>query len=383
MRSRLAMLLPLLTVTGSGCASTRPAAVQKAPPHTQEQKQEHRQRCGKIFYGTAESSSPNAIARLDNNEQILLACSEPDGRTPKQLEAAGVPSTQSQLQLLSHFRLLRQEGRSYRTAFPLLDEGKTARLREQMKSAAVAAAPRLKEQVRALKKTLRDVGREGNTYTILFSYVLDGMVWDRFAEKGHPTRGDGDDPLWSGVFWMLCPPRGFRSGTNSLSKGNTTFKLHWSDAARQQLRPFLSNWGMTRRMALEIIERGRVTSPDLLKAFAPYGIFDRSGRSLLPMIEERSGNPLFAASAKLSQRVAELFLQQIDLDRLAREHSLPDKRHALVIGYHEWMWELVDRTEREGLVRRPALFQPEPKDPRKARPEPVGELMFLVRSATK
>jgi hypothetical protein len=382
MTSAKASFLLLAAGIIAGCVTPRPRTERPKPaPTPAPSPHEVEPRCGKIFYGTAESSSPSAIARLDNNEQILLACNDPRGRTAKQLEAAGVPLTRSQLQLLAHFRLLRQQGRTLRTAFPLLDEGRTTRLRRQMKSAAATAAPRLKEQVLALKRALREIGREGNTYTILFSYVVDGLVWDRFAERGHPTRGDSDDPLWSGVFWMLCPPRGFRSGTNSLSKGNTTFKLHWSDAARRHLRPFLSNWGSTRRMALEIIDQGRVTSPDLLKAYAPYGIFDRSGRSLLPTIEERAGNPLFAASTKLSRRVAELFLQRVDLDRLARELALHDRRHALVIGYHEWMWELVDQLERAGLVRRPALFRL--TEPRKARPEHVGELIFLVRSTTR
>lgn len=347
------------------------------PPGTaaHEAKQASARRFGVVFYGTSLGTSPNSIIRLDNNAEILAACT--DGKTAAQLEELGVSFTESQLVLLRHYRLLERTGGVHKTAFTVLDPASTARLRTLMREKAAETAPQLRGDVAALKSALATDGREGSSYTILFSYVLDGMVWDRFADRGLKTQMAAEQPLWDGVLWMLSPPRPFRSGTNSITKGQSTFKLHWSDAAREQLMPLLGNWGMCRRMAVEILTSGRVASRNLRDTYRAFGIFDAQGRSLLPVIHERAENPLFAASSRLADQTAQAFLDSVDLDRLMREFDLPDKRTAVVIGYHEWMWELIDELERTSLVRRPLLFS-HPSEAPKAR---VGELMFLVQSA--
>jgi hypothetical protein len=53
--------------------------------------------------------------------------------------------------------------------------------------------------------------RERNTYSILFAFIVDGLVWGRFEERELVNKKEitADKPFWDGEVWAFSPPRKF------------------------------------------------------------------------------------------------------------------------------------------------------------------------------
>lgn len=181
------------------------------------------------------------IINLDNNGQILLACTSE--RTLEELKSMGIRFTQSQIRLLTDWRLLQENEEVFKTVFPILDEDKTNHLRHQMKKGASTLGQDLREDVISLAKELHSIGREKNVYTILFSYVLDGLVWDIWEEKGILVKRKitEENPFWTGVIWAVYPPRDFACGTNRLSDKGVSLNINWSERAIPIMLPFVKD----------------------------------------------------------------------------------------------------------------------------------------------
>ncbi|MBN2360734.1 MAG: hypothetical protein JXR83_14870, partial [Deltaproteobacteria bacterium] len=157
-------------------------------------------------YCEARASTPQSIIRLDNNAEILWWCREPSSR--EQLRQARIDYRDSQLQLLIDWGLIEERGGRLATAFPILQPGQTRALRAAMQRQAISIADQTREDVARLRARLRQAGRERNTFTVLFSYVLDDLVWQRFAAAGAlgPRELTLKHPLWDGVLWASYPP---------------------------------------------------------------------------------------------------------------------------------------------------------------------------------
>jgi hypothetical protein len=165
-------------------------------------------------YCEVSGTSPAQILKLDNNGDIVLRLLK--GKTEKEIT---VRYNQSQLELLREFRLLKHEDDFWKTNFPILGETRTLELREEARQTAEKLGALLKQDVINLAKALSNLKREKNTYSILFSYVLDELVWRKFIKLGYMQERTitAENPLWSGVIWAVYPPRKFSCGTNKIS----------------------------------------------------------------------------------------------------------------------------------------------------------------------
>ncbi len=163
------------------------------------------------FFGnvTASATHPHSIIQLDNNKDILWACKT--DKTIEQLKTIDIKITQSQMRLLQDYRLLEKEKKIFKTSFPILDSSKTEYLREIVKEAAVKIGSELKEEVNNSKEE----GYEKNTYTILFSYILDVLDLDELGLESIFIKPiTAAEPFWVGLLWAFYQKRNFSCGTN-------------------------------------------------------------------------------------------------------------------------------------------------------------------------
>jgi len=158
--------------------------------------------------------------------------------------------------------------------------------------------------VRHLTAELKLAGRQKDAYTIIFSYVLDGMVWDEFEARGilDERTLTAEIPLWSGEIWALYPPRPFNSGTNSISEGGVALNVSWTEDAIRTMLPFVADFRTLVRMFDEYKEKGYVEDDRVREVFGPFDLFDDSGRFTIPVIVETATNPLYRSAAGFARR---------------------------------------------------------------------------------
>ncbi|RJP81148.1 MAG: hypothetical protein C4524_02420 [Candidatus Zixiibacteriota bacterium] len=329
------------------------------------------------YFVAAAEGSPQGIIGLDNNRALLWACRE--GRTAAELRTAGLAFTDSQLKLLVSWRLLIDDDGLYTTAFPILEAQTTPALRGRMRQAAAEMGPDLAPGIEAFTAELRRVGREGNAYTILFSYVLDDLVWEIWEMGGLlPDREiTAETPFWAGVIWADYPPRAFSCGTNTISDQGVALKVNWSEPVIPKMLPFVSDWKHLGKLFDELVSTGRAVDPQARAVFEPFDLFDSQGLFTVPVIEEREDDPLYGRCLDLAREVGLGFPELVDLEALADSFAFNDPAEALVVAYHEFMWELLEVLEEQKLIAKPRAFA----DPAAAQPADIGQLVFIVYEA--
>lgn len=125
-------------------------------------------------------NTPHFAVRSDTNGRILYYAQ--NGATRAQLqEAMGEPVLGSQLGLPQDWRLLKHDGDVYITNIPVLGPERVGELREQMKKLAERIAPETHPEVEEIAAELRRRRLSDHLYSVLFSYVLDGLTWDELA----------------------------------------------------------------------------------------------------------------------------------------------------------------------------------------------------------
>ncbi len=319
--------------------------------------------------------APQNIIEMDNNGDIILACLA--GRTRDQLRAAGISFTESQIVLLKTWKVLEEKDALLRTAFPVMNADQTLRLRDKSRIAAHSLIDSLRADVVDLTRQLKALGRQQNAYTILFSYVLDHIVWDMFREKKilDARNLTIENPLWTGEIWASYPKRAFSCGTNTISEKGIGLSVNWTERAIPKMVPFVADWKNFGRIFEDYVAKGRVENEEAKKIFAPYHLFDASGRFTVPIIDATENNALHQVSVRIARRVADEAPAALNLDSLTKEFGFRDTKQTLVIAYHELMWDILDGLESEGLIRKPIAFS----NPEKAEPKDIADLVFIVR----
>jgi hypothetical protein len=326
-------------------------------------------------YCNAAHGTPDKIVKMDNNGEILAACLP--GRTAEQLRDEGTRCTDSQIRLLLDWGLLKEEQRVLKTSFLVLDPAATLRLRALARDSARALALAIEGDARELTRELRASGRERNTYTVLFSYVLDNLSWERFYEEklleDRPLTLE--EPLWTGVLWASYPLRTFSCGTNTTTVKGVTLGVNWSPGARRKMGPLVGGSGAIARMLTEYLDKGRVEDPVIRKLFEPFRLLDSEGRLTAASILQDDSDPIFRTSAAIAKKVSEHELGFLRSDPVRSELASIAGPSRLIVTYHELMWELLDRLEALGIVSKPVAMA----DPERAQPADVGDLVFVLK----
>lgn len=324
------------------------------------------------LYGDVKDLSPAAIARLDNNYEILAALKKPSSKAS--LLQRGTEVTDSQIELLMSYGLLERRGDLLVTRVPILDRDETTRLRALTARAASRVAEASRNSILEFKRELARSGQVGTTYPLLFSYVLDGVVWEHFGDMGLMRHQD-TNPFWSGEVWAVSPSRGVHPGTITYWHGKAVMYVIWTEQASPVMAPFMSDDRKLRECFGDCVDRGRIADPGLRELFVPYGLVSESGECKFPILSERRGDPLFETADALARTIAEQAASELAPGALVGAFGFRDESQALVVAYHELMWDLLDELERTRTITKPDLLS----DPSAAAKAHVGDLVFVIR----
>ncbi len=328
-----------------------------------------------IQYATMTQFAPEPLIRKDDNGELLLVLRE--GATREELAARGIEVSETTILALRMMRLIEEDDDVLRTVIPLLDPDATAELRATTGAIAPELAAATRAEVREILGQLDSIGRQRNAYTLLFSYVVDGRVWDIFESRGQVAARSitAEKPFWSGEVWGVSPVReGFASGTNSVSDEGVALKVNWSDAAIPVMRGLMFDWDTQGKILESLREGSRMAPPSAREKLVEYGMADEGGRLVIPVVIERPGDPFYDAMLRLATSIADTTFEMLDVDTLVTRFGFRDRSQALVVAYHELMWDLMTEWEREGLVTPPVLLV----DPSSASHADMGDVVFGV-----
>lgn len=315
------------------------------------------------------SYHPGSIVSADNNWQLLLALK--NGLTLGQLDSLKMPYTKSQLLLLETQRLLNKADGFYKTAIPILDSEQTAHLRKESRFVATEIYPEIEKECHKLVTHLSAQNRSRNAYSILFSYVLDGLIWERFEKEGIVKEQNGTE-LWSGNYWFLTPKRPVDcGGTNSVTNGEFTFKWNWSysENVTNEL------WGKNLEALFSLVQENSVPNKEVVDEFSSLNFFDKKLRLTIPVINEKENNSLWLLSNNIIDKLFPAFMAKADIEALKTSYKFNDNSETAVIFYHEVMFDLMDLLLENQVIQMPVAFQSS-----KATLKDAADLCFIVVS---
>ena len=110
----------------------------------------------------------------DNNWDILCAFTKPG--TSARLDSLGIKANTSQLRLLEVGGLLKSDGGVYSTMMPIFGEEATKTIRRESKEFADSIFPYIEPDIRTLVGEFEAAGWSRQSYSLVFSYLLDGYM---------------------------------------------------------------------------------------------------------------------------------------------------------------------------------------------------------------
>lgn len=313
---------------------------------------------------------PSTILSADNNLELFFALK--DGLTQKQLNSLNIPNTRSQLILLETYKLIHYSDGTYKTAIPILDTSQTNRLREQSKQTANDIYPEIEKECSELVKYLKNQNLSNNAYSILFSYVLDGLIWTQF-ENEEIVREWDKNGAWSGNYWFLTPKRTLDcGGTNAWTKENISFKWNWSPT--EKITEGL--WNKNFEMLFPFITGNTTPNMEAMNEFSDYGFFDDNHRLTIPVINEKENNTLYLLANSITDKLLTAFIEKTDIETLKTSFNFNDNSETVVIFYHEVMFDIMDLLLEKSVIQMPGAFL----NADKATLKDAADLCFIVIS---
>ncbi len=329
---------------------------------------------GVYFVGEATGARPDNIVRLENNGEILLACIQ--GKTSEELRKQGLQISNSQIELLVQSRLLELDKGILKTTFPILTPEQTRSLRSLTKEEGYKLGHKIHKELNALKEKLQPMRRAKSLYAILFSYVMDDLVWREFREKGliEEMKISTGKPTWSGMVWAVHSPRGEPDGTDVISHKGIDFRVYWHDSALPKIKPLIADRYNILNLIDGYIKKGKIKNEKARKELVLFNLIDSSGEITLPVITEKRGDPLYERCLAISKAVVDYFTGVLNLGDIEEDLALEDEEQALLIVFRELMWDMTKYLEAQGLVQKPEVFA----FPERAQQTDIGDLTFLI-----
>jgi hypothetical protein len=362
------LLLISLFLFFGGCTETKKSAVEPGYPLDIDEYEFLR------FSGGQEIISPDRVVRADNNWQILLSCLE--AKTRRELNEMNVEFRESQLMILQAMRFVDCDEKIIKTKLPILGAKEKKKLTPYLLQLAQDMNPVLSDDIHKLKEILNDQGYPEHVFSMIFSGVVDGVVWFPFRAQGWISEFSLSQrkPLFDGVYWAYTPKRDFRCGSNIAMGEKTLVVLNWSDGPQEKIQKVF-HWENLYSMQEQLDQHGQIVEQDLIDQLLPYGVVDEEGSMTVPVIEMKMGDPLFRICQSMAANIVGFMNQNLDMEALQTEYRLPDKEAAFVVAYHEWMWEFMEYITEIGLIDKPLAFD----KPETAEKEDIGKLLFVIK----
>lgn len=300
---------------------------------------------GLICFCNSRISTPHRLVAMDNNGQLLFAAR--NGVTREQLQASGIAFTESQLVMLKDWGLLTEKAKRLTTNFPVLEPSRMDALRAKLNPIAEQLVPKVQPDVLAIKAELKRRHQEQWLYAALFSYVLDGKLWNSLESTGNLPNTDIsiEHPFWSGTFWAVYPKQDDMPGTNSRRVGDAAADFLWSPAT--------------------VSESNKLQSSDAVMSWLK-ALSDHSPAAALPfsgtaplVIREYANDPIFTAGVHMANQIGPV-LGSADF---SAELPQADASQRLLIATHEFIWILLADLVRTHRIGIPPVLSKGPSQP--------------------
>lgn len=297
----------------------------------------------------------------DNNWDILCAFVQPG--TVARLDSLGIPYTKSQIRLLEVGDLLSSNRGMYTTSINIFDKSETAVIREQSKEFARSIFPEIEPEIHQLISAFTQAGYAKQTYSLVFSYLLDSYIWD--YDLLSPPISCKDHGTWSGIYWAMYEGRTHdKIGTNAYG----SVMQNWTDSLGYWLS---SNKLISFALEVEKTKGRRIENKDVIEAIAGWGLTDEEGNILIPVLHKNSNDAIDclcrSIATKLSVAVKEYCRTWYTV------HNISSEREGQIIFYHEVMWDLLNILESKGMIVMPEILKGEAVGK-----QHFGDICFIV-----
>lgn len=288
----------------------------------------------------------------DNNWEIIQALKVPN--TKLYLDSVGIKNTDSQLMLLQIEGLIgREKGDKWVTTIPLLDSLQTIDARLLSQKIAAELYPQIKDDCSALIRHLAGKNMEESAFTVLFSYILDGRVWDLLGS----FKDVKSSATWDGECWALYSPRKYSCGTNTY---DDCISVCWTDEEPAFINEELNVNSFIKPLIEDYKKYGKITTGNLHVKAETLGIVDENGMLLIPVIDSKNeADSINIISSQITQTISRHFAKTDIILVFQDKFGIGAGREKLAstMLYHEVMWDLMDLILDDKIVNYPLVWR--------------------------
>lgn len=362
---RNTLFICLLLLFGSFSCTQKKQKVQKIQ---QENMKDFKGSCYCSFTG----KHPITLIKQDNNWELVAAFR--GGKTLKEIENLCIKYTEKQVENLKKFNFIEQKGDKYYSLVPILGEEEMKKLRSQTKTIAKDMVNEIENDFDILSDIFKKKGFENNTFTYFFSYVLDDIVWDIFEKNNQlPERELGEIKAnWAGLLWYSRPARSFSCGTNKYSNNNISLMINWSYNQKKKFNAYEEVYSFLS----DYLKNGKCSNKKLITKFFENGIVNKKGNLKVPVIETQKKDELHNISHILAQKIANFSMNKVDYSQMQKDFFINKKQDAIIIIYHEIMYDILDILEQKNKLKKPKLFD----NSKEANLSDMKDLILLIKS---
>jgi len=327
----------------------------------------------KVCFCSVGVAHPYSILRLDNNWELLFAFES--GKSLKELDSLNIDYSESQIALLKLWKLIEKIDGKYYTSIPFYTEPASTELRAETRQIAKNINRLIQDDYNSFKQIIENRKIERNTFSIFFAFVLDDLVWQVFSEKGLMKKVEvtKENPFWDGTMWVIQPKRDFSCGTNSMKYENLSIGVN-NLPEKSDIE--VSDYKLLKKMLKDYKENGIITDKEIIQTFSKNDLFNSSGELLIPIIKADSTDVLFNQSDIIANKVANYLIENLEFERILTQYSFEDKEQAILVLYHEIMWDMLEIMEENGQLLKPIAFDKS----KKATQKDLRDLIFIVEN---
>lgn len=325
------------------------------------------------YFVDCRMSHPGHFLNLGNNWEIVNVCKS--GKSIDELKAMNIKHSQKQLNNLIACNLLQFDNNKYITAFPLFNEKETKEIRAISKNISNDIFKIIEKDFNILMNEVEKQGFKKNLYTILFSYVMDDLVWKELENRKIVTMRviDVENPFWAGNIWFMAK-RNFSCGTNTYDADNNyLLKINWSENQTVLINSF------PQETFLQSLSQGKHTNLSLIDIANKYGITDLNGNITVPVIERNDNDKIHVISKKIANDITDYIVNQYNYDEFVKTYNINSKNESIVILFHEIMWDLLDVMQEKNLLSMPIAFS----NPEKALNSDLKDIVIITSQEKK
>lgn len=297
----------------------------------------------------------------DNNWDILCAFTE--AGTVDKLDSLGIPYTKSQLRLLEVGDLISSKNGTYATTMSIFGKAETQQIRQQSKEFADSIFKIIQPDIRNLISKFDSAGYSKQTFSLVFSYMLDTYIWD--DERLPSADSCEDHGTWSGAFWAMYSPRTrAKIGTNSFGH---VFQ-NWTN----DLGYWLSSSKLI-SFAKEVAKSngGPIEDKNVIASLEGWGLIDGDGNIMIPVMRVNDNSGIDCLCKKITDILSDAVKNFCHT--WYAKNNIASEQLGQIIFYHEVMWDLLDILESKGVISMPSILKGE-----EVGRERFGDICFIV-----